>query len=86
VAPSSTDGPDTVRRLAAAAAPEEEIFGLVYDDQERITGGDVQVTLEEVGNGACIHEFTDGTPTCLGSQTMLVNPTGIRPNGDTQNM
>jgi len=87
VAPSSTEGVDTVRRLVTAAAPEEEIFGLVYDDQVRITtAADYAVTLEEVGSGACIHEFTSGTPTCLGSQTMLVNPTGIRPNNDTENM
>jgi len=86
VAPSSTDGPDTVRKLVAAAAPEEEIFGLVYDGQQRITGGDFTVTLEEVGSGACIHEFTSGTPTCLDSQTMTVNPAGIRPNGATVNM
>ena len=84
VAPASDEG--TARELSGAAAPEEEIFGLVYNNKSRITSTGYVVKLQEVsGTGACIYHYTSGTPTCLGSQTMQVNPTGIRP-GATQIM
>ncbi|MGH7572766.1 MAG: Ig-like domain-containing protein, partial [Gemmatimonadota bacterium] len=83
VAPTS-DEAAAPRQLAGAAGAEEEIFGLVYNNKVRITAASLTVTLQEVaGTGACIHHFTTGTPTCLGSQTMRVNPTGIRPGQTT---
>ncbi|HKY61733.1 MAG TPA: hypothetical protein VJP59_12045, partial [Gemmatimonadota bacterium] len=64
---------------------EEEIFGIVYNNKVRTTSAGFVVTLQQAGGGACIYHFTTSTPNCLGSQTMVVNPTGIRP-GATSNM
>ncbi|MGH7572668.1 MAG: Ig-like domain-containing protein, partial [Gemmatimonadota bacterium] len=83
VAPQPEESSAT-HRLAGAAGSEEEIFGLVYNNKVRITAASLTVTLEAIaGTGACIHHFTTGTPACLGSQTMRVNPTGIRPGQTT---